>query len=151
MKKLTVMDLFCGVGGFSEGFRQMGFDIVYAVDNWGPAVRAIKETHPETEVIKADLIDLDPSDMPKVDVIIGGPPCTEFSYSKRGGSGDIKKGMVLVNRFLFFVHALRPRWWVMENVPRVKNTLPAKVNLKDIGVERSGSLKISASRTSTRS
>lgn len=142
MKRLTVMDLFCGAGGFSEGFRQMGFDIVYAVDNWGPAVRTIEETHPGTEVVKADVLDLDPSDMPKVDVIIGGPPCVEFSYSKRGGGGDIKKGMRLVLRFLYFIQKLKPRWWIMENVPRLLNTLPSEVKLDMIGIGKLGSLKI---------
>ena len=30
---MKVVDFFCGGGGFSEGFRQAGFDIVFAVDN----------------------------------------------------------------------------------------------------------------------
>ena len=38
MEKFTVLDLFCGAGGFSEGFRQQGFDIVLGVDNWQPAI-----------------------------------------------------------------------------------------------------------------
>ncbi|MGC8563174.1 MAG: DNA cytosine methyltransferase, partial [Thermoplasmata archaeon] len=38
---LTVIDLFCGAGGFSEGFHQAGFDVVLGVDNWRPAC----ETH----------------------------------------------------------------------------------------------------------
>ena len=32
MNKLTVIDFFCGAGGFSEGFRQMGYEIVYGFD-----------------------------------------------------------------------------------------------------------------------
>lgn len=35
---LTVSDYFCGAGGFSEGFRQMGFKIKYGYDHWKPAV-----------------------------------------------------------------------------------------------------------------
>ena len=38
MSKLQVIDFFCGGGGFSEGFRQMGFKIVYGYDHWKPAV-----------------------------------------------------------------------------------------------------------------
>jgi DNA (cytosine-5)-methyltransferase 1 len=38
MKKLRVIDFFCGAGGFSEGFRQMGYEIVYGFDHWKPAV-----------------------------------------------------------------------------------------------------------------
>ena len=36
-KNMKVADFFCG-GGFSEGFRQAGFEIVFAVDKWEPAV-----------------------------------------------------------------------------------------------------------------
>ena len=36
--EMRVADFFCGGGGFSEGFRQAGFEIVFAVDKWGPAV-----------------------------------------------------------------------------------------------------------------
>lgn len=35
---MKVVDFFCGGGGFSEGFRQAGFDIVFAVDKWEPAI-----------------------------------------------------------------------------------------------------------------
>jgi site-specific DNA-cytosine methylase len=37
MKKLRVIDFFCGDGGFSEGFRQMGYEIIYGFDHWKPA------------------------------------------------------------------------------------------------------------------
>ena len=92
MPKLKVIDLFCGAGGFSEGFRQMGFEVTHAIDNWNPALVAHKENQPEAEVIKADIASLDPHQFPKPDVIIGGPPCTEFSGSKRGGGGDFALG-----------------------------------------------------------
>ena len=38
MSKLTVIDFFCGAGGFSEGFRQQGFEIVCGIDSWKPAI-----------------------------------------------------------------------------------------------------------------
>ncbi len=140
--RLTVIDFFCGAGGFSEGFSQMGFDVIYALDNWNPAVQTIRQNHPHTEVVKADVVDLDPSDLPKANVIIGGPPCTEFSYSKKGGGGDIKEGMRLVSRFLYFVQKLGPRWWIMENVPRLLNSLPQKIPLRKIGIDEDGHLEI---------
>ena len=140
MARLTVLDLFCGAGGFSEGFRQMGFDVTYAIDNWNPAIEAHKLNQPETKTMKADLETLDPALFleSKPDVIIGGPPCTEFSGSKRGGGGDFKKGMKLVLAYFRFVHTLRPRYWVMENVPRLLQTLPHRVRLQDMGVAEDG-------------
>jgi DNA (cytosine-5)-methyltransferase 1 len=38
MSKPTVIDIFCGAGGFSEGFRQQGFDVVMGIDSWLPAI-----------------------------------------------------------------------------------------------------------------
>lgn len=132
MGKLSVIDLFCGAGGFSEGFRQMGFEVTHAVDNWNPALVAHKLNQPETEIIKADIAQLNPNQFPRPDVIIGGPPCTEFSGSKRGGGGDFPKGMKLVLAFFKFVEVLKPRWWVMENVPRLLQTLQHQYRKQDI-------------------
>jgi DNA (cytosine-5)-methyltransferase 1 len=138
MPRLKVIDLFCGAGGFSEGFRQTGFEVTHAIDNWNPALVAHKENQPEAEVIKADIDTLDPHQFPKPDVIIGGPPCTEFSGSKRGGGGDFAKGMKLVLAYFRFVHVLKPRWWLMENVPRLLQTLPHRVRLQDMGFAEGG-------------
>ena len=139
---LKVIDLFCGAGGFSEGFRQMGFEVTHAVDNWNPALAAHKANQPEAETVKADIQTLDPRQFPRPDVLIGGPPCTEFSGSKRGGGGDFAKGMKLVLAYFRFVHALKPRWWIMENVPRLLQTLPPRVKLSEFGITGDGFLEI---------
>jgi len=119
----TVVDLFCGGGGFSEGFRQAGFHIVHAVDNDQRACETYKKNilaNERTTVECRDILDLEPSQLPDdVDVLIGSPPCTEFSSSKNGGDGDIEEGMRLVARFLYFVAELEPNYWLMENVPRL--------------------------------
>ena len=59
--QLRVADLFCGAGGFSEGFRQMGFDVVYALDNWKPAVEAHRLNHPECETVLGDVLTIGPA------------------------------------------------------------------------------------------
>lgn len=48
---MRVADFFCGGGGFSEGFRQAGFKISFAVDKWKPAVDTFKANKPEAKVI----------------------------------------------------------------------------------------------------
>jgi len=130
---VTVLDLFCGGGGFSEGFHQAGFDVVMGIDNWAPACK----THTMNglgETRNINLLEVDVDDVVflkdeledrygRIDVIIGSPPCTEFSYAKKGGKGDIEKGMVLVRRHLLFVSVFKPRYWLMENVPRLEHAL----------------------------
>lgn len=123
--RYTVIDLYCGGGGFSEGFRQAGFEVTHAIDIDGEARKTYEMNDPgDTRVIDADLSDFEPSDLTDdIDIVIGSPPCGEFSTSKRGGNGDASKGLELVDRFLYFVHELEPKYWVMENVPRLENHL----------------------------
>jgi site-specific DNA-cytosine methylase len=130
---ITVLDLFCGAGGFSEGFQQAGFDVVAGIDNWEAACRTFR-TNGLGESLRIDLLKTDvdkilllKSDLEKdhgiIDGIIGSPPCTEFSYSKNGGKGNIDKGMLLVRRFLLFIVIFKPKFWVMENAPRLESVL----------------------------
>ena len=130
---LTVLDLFCGAGGFSEGFRQAGFDVVMGIDNWRPACetheinglgesRDIDLLEPEVDEILALKRELEER-YGGIDVLIGSPPCTEFSYAKKGGKGDIESGMLLVRKHMLFAALLRPRYWLMENVPRLERVL----------------------------
>ena len=69
-----------------------------------------------------------PVTLDPVDVLIGSPPCVHFSPANRGGGGDREKGMELVRRFLEFVRVLRPRYWVMENVPAMLGDLEAEMD-----------------------
>ena len=142
MGKLTVMDLFCGAGGISEGFREMGFKVVWVLDNWDSALETHLKNHPDTETVKDGIENIDPATLPKVDVLVGGPPCTEFSYAKKGGGGNLAEGMRLVTHFLHFVDVLKPKYWIMENVPRLLQTLPREVDLSDFGFKDSGILTI---------
>lgn len=130
---ITVLDLFCGAGGFSEGFHQAGFKVVAGIDNWEAACRTFKKNG-LGEGLKIDLLKTDidkiislKSNLEKnhgtIDGIIGSPPCTEFSYSKNGGKGNIEKGMLLVRRFLLFIAIFKPKFWVMENAPRLESVL----------------------------
>jgi DNA (cytosine-5)-methyltransferase 1 len=146
VRKLSAVDLFCGGGGLTEGFKQVGFDVRACLDIWSPAVETHRKNHPEVEVFQADILEFEPSELPKCDVLIGSPPCTEFSYANRGGHGDLGQGMRFVLRFLRFVHEMRPKFWIMENVPRLYQTLPTRVPLSRLGVGGGGHLDIPVRR-----
>jgi site-specific DNA-cytosine methylase len=67
-----------------------------------------------------DIRRLSLQDLPRdIDIVVGSLPCTQFSFSNRGGGGDIADGLEDIRHFLLVVDHLRPRVWVMENVPRV--------------------------------
>ena len=52
----TVVDLFCGCGGFSEGFRQAGFDVILGIDNNFLAAETFRLNH-ECNTICQDILE----------------------------------------------------------------------------------------------
>jgi DNA (cytosine-5)-methyltransferase 1 len=119
---MRVIDLFCGCGGMSLGFQNAGFDIVAAYDNWQPAIDIYHKNfqHPiykkdlSTEDIVPELRELAP------DMIIGGPPCQDFSIAgKREFRG---KRANLTLKFGQIVSEVHPQWFVMENVYNIEKS-----------------------------
>jgi DNA (cytosine-5)-methyltransferase 1 len=142
---LKVVDLFCGPGGMGEGLRQAGFQTVYALDKVKAAADTYSRNHPGALVECLDVTGFDPEKLPEFDILIGGPPCIEFSNSK-GNRGNILEGLRLVQEFLRVVYERKPRYWIMENVPRIVLHLPEEIPLTWIGVEKRGSLHIPTRR-----
>ena len=134
--KYKAVDLFCGCGGMSLGFQEAGFKISSAFDNWDPAVQIYKQNfnHPihQIDLLEPIAIEMIAKDSP--DIIIGGPPCQDFSISgKRDFEG---KRANLTIRFAEIVSTLKPQWFVMENVYNIEKSpvLPTAIKmLKDAG------------------
>jgi DNA (cytosine-5)-methyltransferase 1 len=139
-KRPTAIDLYSGVGGWALGLRLAGIDVIASYERWAPAneTNFKNNKHPSHTV---DIRKIEESDLPHgVDFVVGSPPCTQFSLSNRGGAGDIEDGLTDIEKFLSIVEYIRPRFWVMENVPRFKPFLEAA--LKEGGrLERFSHLK----------
>lgn len=120
---MKVIDLFCGAGGFSEGFELAGFKIILGIDNWQLACDSFKLNHPNAKVQCMDIADVNPGNLPKAEIIIGSPPCKEFT------SLNLKKqpyrGMINVCHFLRIVDKYKPKYWLMENVLGVQKYIPS--------------------------
>lgn len=120
---MRVVDLFCGCGGLSLGFEKAGMDVVAGFDNWQDALSVYSNnfSHP---AIRLDLSNVDESvskiKLYKPDMIIGGPPCQDFSSAgkrdENNGRGD------LTVCYAKIVSAIHPQWFVMENVERILKT-----------------------------
>jgi len=136
--RLSVGDLYCGAGGFSEGFRQAGFRVAWGVDYWHPAAETFSMNFPDAIVLERDILKIETSELEPVDVLIGSPPCVHFSPANRGGGGDRAKGMAYVRRFLDIARQLRPKYWVMENVPAMLTDLTSHMKESTFIDERGG-------------
>ena len=128
----TAVDLFCGAGGLSEGFRRAGFRLVTAVDSDPVSIRTYWLNHPEVpdnRIVNRDITTLARGELrrlagSRVDVLVGAPPCQGFSHvgfrSKRSRTGyrlaDDHRNF-LWRQMVQAALELRPRLLVMENVP----------------------------------
>lgn len=117
-----VVDLFAGCGGLSLGFQNAGFDILGAFEFWDIAANCYADNfnHP---VYRDDLSNVAYA-IKKIrelnpDVIIGGPPCQDFSHA---GKRIEDKRAALTESFAEIVTAISPRWFVMENVDRAQKS-----------------------------
>ena len=103
---MKVLDLFSGLGGFSQAFRDRGHEVV-TVDieaGFRPSIRA-------------DIRHLPIKSSARFDVILASPPCDEFAKASMPWlRKDAKPDITLLKATIRVIHELRPRFWVIENV-----------------------------------
>lgn len=118
--KPTVVDLFCGCGGFGLGAELAGFHTIAAIDVDSTLQSAYKNNFPGTKVINADLSLMGKKDWStvlggqEVDGVIGGPPCQ--GYSRMGVCDINDPRRKLLEDFFRHVNVIAPKFFVMENV-----------------------------------
>ncbi len=132
-KKPGVIDLFSGCGGLSFGFEQAGYQILCGIDNWEDSLLTFKHNHPESSTILADLMTDSAEEIVKkykmksmnADVIVGGPPCQGFSISGKRNPHDPRNR--LYTSFIAFLKILKPKAFIMENVPNLVSMQQGKI------------------------
>lgn len=125
------IDLYSGIGGWTLGMRLSGITNLASYEWWKDANQThnlnFNTHHQEINIREIDpLKDLNFDQ--KIDFVVGSPPCTQFSFANKGGNGDIQDGLVDMYKFLEIVEAVKPKYWAMENVPRVAKILERELN-----------------------
>lgn len=116
------IDLFGGVGGFSLGFEQAGFDVVSAIDVDPVHAAAHKFNFPYSSTLARSVVGLTGAEICRaarigtrnVDVVFGGAPCQGFSLIGQRALDDPRNA--LVREFVRLVNELDSRFFVFENV-----------------------------------
>lgn len=122
-KSLRVLDLFCGCGGLSLGFEEAGYDIALGIDIWKDALVTFAANHKNSKTLCADMATLTADNVipilvnPKIDIIIGGPPCQGFSIAGKRIIEDERNS--LYKGFVRMVRSFKPKAFVLENVPNI--------------------------------
>jgi DNA (cytosine-5)-methyltransferase 1 len=132
----TVVDLFCGAGGSSEGFGRAGFKVLAAVDLDETAVKTYRLNHPgvpDDRVLCGDIRALQKGLLrklagTKLDVLVGSPPCQGFSSagfrSKSTSTGYRPEDDERNHLWEYMVATaleLKPKLFLMENVPGMQS------------------------------
>ncbi|GAA2886453.1 DNA cytosine methyltransferase [Streptomyces mexicanus] len=118
MNGLTFVDVCSGAGGLALGLERAGFEPRLLLDEDDDACRTLRANRPHWNVLRADLLDFDPSEHPKtydVDLLSAGLPRVKSSATVgRTDSGAEER---LLKATVYLVHAIRPRAVLIENVP----------------------------------
>ncbi|WP_051865435.1 DNA cytosine methyltransferase [Streptosporangium roseum] len=121
---IRTIDLFAGAGGLAQGFKQadLGFEPVYAVEIDAAAARTFKQNF-GCPVQDGPIEDVPLDEYPAADVIIGGPPCQGFSPLGRDRSDESRAEInELWQQYLMVVRHVRPKAFVIENVPEFQKS-----------------------------
>lgn len=131
---MKTIDLFCGAGGITEGFRQAGYQSLYGNDVMPEAIETLKHNHPGTIADCRPIEEVDPAKIREelglkpgeLDVLVGGPPCQGFSINapERFLSDPRNK---LFRHYERFLEEFQPKAFLFENVPGLLSLGDGKV------------------------
>lgn len=109
----TVLSTFCGAGGLDLGFIAAGCKILFATD-WDKLACDTYRRQIGDHVHTADICGIRGVDLPKADILIGGPPCQGFSVAGHMRPNDPRSQLVW--QFVRLVEECKPTILLMENV-----------------------------------
>ena len=121
---LTTIDLFCGAGGITEGFREAGYRCLYGNDSMPEAIETFSLNHPEAWSDARSIEDIKPEKVRsrlglkkgELDLLAGGPPCQGFSINAPARFLSDPRNK-LFKDYLRFLEHFEPKAFLFENVP----------------------------------
>ena len=130
--KLKVASFFAGAGGLDLGFEKAGFDLIYANEYDKVIWDTYRKNHPHTDLDTRSIVDVESSEVPDCDGVIGGPPCQSWSEAGNRTGIDDHRGQLFFE-FIRILKDKKPKFFLAENVsgmlaPRHKHALD---NIKD--------------------
>lgn len=130
--KPTVVELFSGLGGFSQGFIQAGFELIAGADIHKPSIESYQHNHPKAGTILGDLKKVPSSKLKELlngvnpTVMLAGVPCQGFSLSNRKRH-DADERNQLFRDFLRLAKVQKPQAIVIENVSGMRSASGGEV------------------------
>jgi DNA (cytosine-5)-methyltransferase 1 len=121
LRNFSIVDLFSGAGGLSEGFRQAGYSVLAGLDSDPDAAATFALNFPEAAAICGDVraqstVEQLSGVFSAASVIVGGPPCQAFSQVRNHTRVIDDPRNSLYREFVEAIRSARPPAFVMENV-----------------------------------
>jgi DNA (cytosine-5)-methyltransferase 1 len=110
----TVLSLFCGAGGKTQGAVDAGYEPIWAIDNWQPAIDAYKQNVSASAHCRS-ILNCKPRDYARPDLLMASPPCPNFSVANIGAKESLVD-LGLADKVLEFAKVLKPKAIFVENV-----------------------------------
>ena len=125
LKGKTVGDIFAGCGGFTSGLHKNEKKTKWSIEWENIACQSYKLNFPDTKVICANITKVNPLELEKVDIIVGGPPCQGLSNAGSEKRNNKQRFIEdprnkLYKEFVRFVKSLQPKEFIMENVKEIE-------------------------------
>ncbi|RFS22703.1 DNA cytosine methyltransferase [Chitinophaga silvatica] len=118
MNTIKVVSLFAGCGGLDLGFKQAGYDIIWANDFLKDACETYKKNIGD-HIVHGDINTVDVNSIPQADVMIGGPPCQSFSLVGKRDPKDERSNLVW--SYLKVLEHVNPKIFLFENVTGISS------------------------------
>lgn len=112
---MKVISFFAGAGGLDLGFSRAGFDVVWANEYDRDVWETYEKNHPHTVLEKRSITELNPSEVPDCEGMIGGPPCQSWSAAGKLRGIDDQRGQLFYN-FIRILEEKQPKFFLAENV-----------------------------------
>ncbi len=112
---MRVVSFFAGCGGLDLGFKQAGFNVVWANEIERHCRDTYIRNHPDTVFVEGDICKINIDSIPDCDGFIGGPPCQSWSVGGKQKGLEDKRG-VLFLKYIELIKFKQPKFFVIENV-----------------------------------
>lgn len=112
---MKIVSLFAGAGGLDLGFKQAGFQVIWANEFDRSIWDTFRYNFSDTSLITDSIVDVKSERIPNADGIIGGPPCQSWSEAGAGRGIEDKRGQ-LFYEYIRILDDKKPKFFLAENV-----------------------------------
>ena len=115
MKKLNLLDLFSGIGGFHKGLEQAGFKVNSYFSEVDKHAISVYQNNFKKSTYVGSVTDVQGTQLPRINAITFGSPCQDFSIAGKRQGMDGKRSSLILEA-IRLIRECRPDFFIWENV-----------------------------------